>query len=65
MYPKSDVPWFWIGSPIAQIDVNTIVLYETQYFEDLRALVAAYEQATGYEITLKYWQSPKDTPLPK
>lgn len=57
-------PWIGRGHPVAELDGATIRLFETNYFSDIEALAMAYEKATGFEVTLKYWQAPKDDPLP-
>ena len=56
-------PVFFRGNPIAEIHNSTIVLFHTNYFSDMEDLGRKYEQETGYEVTLRYWQAPKDTPL--
>lgn len=51
--------------PIADVCGDVINLRHPQYFSDMENLARAYEAATGFEVTLKYWQTPKDTPLEK
>ena len=60
VYAVSDMPWFGHGNPIAELGDNEIRLFETSYFSDMERFGKAYESETGYEVTLKYWQSPKD-----
>lgn len=48
--------------PIAEIHGATIFLYHPEYFSDFEDLARKYESETGYEVTLKYWQAPKDAP---
>jgi hypothetical protein len=56
-------PLFFRGDPVAEIEGLTIRLFHTNYFSDIEDLARKYEQATGYEVTLKYWQAPKDDPI--
>ena len=63
VYPQADVPWIGRGHPIAELYSGEIHLFEPNYFADMERLAQAYERETGHEITLKYWQSPKDAPL--
>lgn len=63
VYAAAHVPWIGRGDPVAALDDDTISLFQTNYFSDMQLLGMAYEKATGHEITLRYWQSPKDEPL--
>ena len=63
IYAEADVPWFGRGHPIAEFMSSEIKLFQTVYFEDMERLAQAYESETGHEITIRYWQSPKDKPL--
>lgn len=56
-------PWIGRGDPIAEIEGRVVRLFHANYFSDMEDLIRGYESATGHEITLKYWQSPKDNPL--
>ena len=63
IYQKGTAPWIGRGDPVAEIDAANIALFHTNYFSDMEKLALAYERETGHEVTLKYWQSPKDAPI--
>lgn len=39
---------------------RVIELHHPQYFSDFENLILRYEQHTGEEVTLRYWESQKD-----
>ena len=47
-----------LGTIVATVNGTTIELYAPEYFSDFDKLGREYEAQTGYEVTLKYWQSP-------
>ena len=63
VYAKANAPWIGRGDPIAELLEDEIMLFHTNYFSDMQRLAEAYEKESGHEITLKYWQSPKDDPI--
>ena len=61
VYAEAHPPRFMSrGHPIAELGSNYITLFETNYLSDMKDLALSYEQSTGHEITIKYWQSEKD-----
>lgn len=63
IYQRGHKPWLGRGDPIAEIGSQSIRLFHTNYFSDMEDLARAYESATGFEVTIQYFQSPKDKPL--
>ena len=54
--------WFAGGDVIARIDNDrpVVTLYHPQYLSDMERVLAKYEEDSGIEPTLNYWQSEKD-----
>lgn len=49
----------WYGkqfTTIADVDRHTIKLYHPQFFSDMKRLGELYEEHTGKEVTLRYWE---------
>lgn len=63
VYQKGCKPWFGRGDPIAELGQDEIYLLHHNYFSDMEALAMAYENATGFEVTLRYRQYPKEEPI--
>lgn len=53
--------WLGIGGvPIACITSDTIEIFNPSYYSDFEDMARKYESEVGAEVTLKFWQSPKD-----
>jgi hypothetical protein len=65
IYQKGHTPWLGLGrgDPVAQIKLDTVELMHPNYFSDIEDLVRKYEAETGHEITVEYWQDPKEKAL--
>lgn len=47
------------GAAIAAVRGTTIEIYRPEYLSDFQDLARSWEISTGYEVTLRYWESPK------
>ena len=63
IYARGHTPLIGRGDPIAEVEPGRIRLFETNYFSDMEDLIRRYENETGYEITLQYWQLPNEKPV--
>jgi hypothetical protein len=66
IYRRGEAPGFFkralefIGEPVAEVLETEILLNFPEYFSDFEDLIRQWEKETGLEITLSYWESPKD-----